>query len=290
MKKLFFLIASFLILTATSTDATSADAASTNTKYVGVFSVHFTLRQTQGEDRFNSHAEPVEESTTKFASVLANNAFIQKHVPKGLQDKPQKVFQKHSQKYSNNSPKHISDKNYRKVVRSEKMVTVVQQNPQQNIAQQTALSPFSRTRLTVVKQRNVKMFQKLPNGYSSTVFGGQNFYHYGGRYYGYSGNMYTIIGAPIGIRTRLLPVGNKRIFIGGVPHFYYSGVYYRDIGNSEYEVIDPTIGTIVPELPDDNVEEVMIDGQTFYEYNNILYKSVVTKNGVQYEVVGKLGA
>jgi Family of unknown function (DUF6515) len=218
------------------------------------------------------------------------NLFGQKHVPKGLQDKPKKEFQKqkHSQKYSNNGQQNKADKYSRKVVQSEKTVNVVQHNPHQNMAEKTGLSPFSRTHVTVIKQRNVRMFQNLPIGYSNTVFGGQNFYHYGGRYYGYSGNMYTIIGAPIGIRTRVLPVGHRRILIGGIPHFYYSGVYYRDIGNNEYEVIEPSIGTIVPELPDDNVEEVMIDGQIFYEYDNILYKNVMTKFGAQYEVVGKL--
>jgi Family of unknown function (DUF6515) len=249
MKTLSFLIASFLVLTATSTDATGA------------------------------------------STII--NLFSQKKVPKELQDKPQKEFQKHSQKHSNNGEQHgeqhRADKYSRKVVRSEKTVNVVQQNPHQNMAEHTGLSPFSRTHITVIKQRNVKMFQNLPNGYSNVIFGGQNFYHYGGRYYGYSGNMYTIIGAPIGIRVRLLPVGHRRILIGGVPHFYYSGVYYRDIGNSEYEVVEPTIGTIVPELPDENVEEVMIDGQKLYEYDNILYKNVMTKFGTEYEVVGKLG-
>jgi len=74
---------------------------------------------------------------------------------------------------------------------------------------------------------------------------------------------------------------------GAVPHFYFMGTYYKQV-NEEYETVQPAVGTIVPELPDHNVEEVTIDGKTYFEYDNILYKTVVIKSGVQYEVVGKL--
>ncbi len=75
---------------------------------------------------------------------------------------------------------------------------------------------------------------------------------------------------------------------GAVPHFYYMGTYYRQNNNEEYETVEPAVGAIVPELPDHDVDEVTIDGKTFFEYDNVLYKSVVTNDGVQYEVVGKL--
>jgi hypothetical protein len=211
-------------------------------------------------------------------------------VPLATQDKNQKQYQKQSQKNSKKNSKH-SDQNssHSKPIKSAKMIVGQQPPYQATTTKQVPFAPFSKNRITVVKQRNVRMLQTLPDGYSSTIFGGRNFYHYGGRYYGYSGNMYSMVAAPIGIQMRLLPAGHRRIFIGGAPHFYYAGVYYREIGENQYEVVKPTIGTIVPELPDENVEEVMLDGQVLYEYDNILYKSVVTKTGVQYEVVGKLG-
>jgi hypothetical protein len=193
--------------------------------------------------------------------------------------------QKDSKKGENNDGKHRHDK----MIKAERMGNEEHHHRDEVRPQHAPFVPFSRTNITVVKQRNVRMFQTLPDGYSSTIFGGRNFYHYGGRYYGYSGNMYSMVAAPIGIHLRLLPVGTRRVFIDGVPHSYYAGVYYRGIGGNEYEVVEPSIGTIVPELPDDNVEEVMLNGQRLYEYDHILYKSVVTKNGVQYEVVGKLG-
>jgi hypothetical protein len=45
---------------------------------------------------------------------------------------------------------------------------------------------------------------------------------------------------------------------------------------------------VVPELPENDVEVVTIDGETYYEFDDILYKPLVTKEGVQYEVVGRL--
>ncbi len=66
------------------------------------------------------------------------------------------------------------------------------------------------------------------------------------------------------------------------------GTYYREVG-SEYEAVEPVVGTIVPELPEDNVDEITIDGQTYYEYDDMLYKAIVTSTGIEYEVVGKLG-
>jgi hypothetical protein len=65
------------------------------------------------------------------------------------------------------------------------------------------------------------------------------------------------------------------------------GTFYREAGK-EYEAVEPTVGAVVPDLPEHNVEEVTIDGKTFYEYDHILYKSIVTEDGLKYEVVGKL--
>ncbi|MDR3704706.1 MAG: DUF6515 family protein [Paludibacteraceae bacterium] len=146
---------------------------------------------------------------------------------------------------------------------------------------------FSRNKVVVVKPRRVRTMRVLPRGYSTIAFSGRNYYYRGGLFYGLFGGAYTVIAAPIGIRVRILPVGYRRIFIGGAPYFYYSGVYYRPVDDG-YETIEPTSGTIVPELPQDDVDKVTIDGQTYYEYDKILYKPIVTDNGLQYQVAGKL--
>jgi hypothetical protein len=201
----------------------------------------------------------------------------------------EKDEKKDAKKDAKKSTRLYSENPYGTIKKPEKVIRAELQTPPDNITvKNTPFIPFSRTKVTVVKQRNVRILQTLPDGYSSTFFGGRNFYHHGGRYYGYAGNMYTTITAPIGMHLRRIPIGTRRVFIGGMPHFYYLGVYYKDVGNNEYEVVEPIVGTIVPELPNENVEEVILNGQTLYEYDNILYKSIVTKNGVQFEVVGKL--
>lgn len=62
------------------------------------------------------------------------------------------------------------------------------------------------------------------------------------------------------------------------------GVFYVQINNS-YEVVEPEIGTIVYELPDD-YEKVAIDGMEYYEYASILYGKVHVNGSRAYEVVG----
>tara|TARA_R110001606_G_scaffold58325_3_gene139798 strand:- start:2012 stop:2221 length:210 start_codon:yes stop_codon:yes gene_type:complete len=63
-----------------------------------------------------------------------------------------------------------------------------------------------------------------------------------------------------------------------------AGTFYTQTGN-EYEVVEPEIGTILYELPKD-YERVTIDGQTYYEYGNILYEKVQVDGTRAYEVVG----
>ncbi len=145
---------------------------------------------------------------------------------------------------------------------------------------------FPRTKVVVVKPR-VRVVNVLPVNHTRIVYRNRPYYYQGGRYYHYVNNSYTIIAPPRGIRIGFLPVGYRRVMVGNVSNYYYMGTYYRPIGN-EYEAFDPNVGTIVPDLPEDNVEEVIIDGQVYYECNDILYKAISTNNGTEYEVVGKL--
>jgi hypothetical protein len=145
---------------------------------------------------------------------------------------------------------------------------------------------FPRTKVVVVKPR-VKTITVLAPDHTRIVYRGRPYYYQGGRYYHYINNGYTIIAPPRGIRIGFLPIGYRPIFVGNVQNYYYMGAYYRPIGN-EFEAFEPNVGTIVPDLPQDNVEEVIIDGQVYYECNDILYKAISTSNGTEYEVVGKL--
>lgn len=146
---------------------------------------------------------------------------------------------------------------------------------------------YPRNKVVVIKKRNIRTVAVLPVGHTTILFKGRNYFYDAGYYYNFVGNTYSLIAPPIGIRIKILPPDHKKIFINKVPHFYYMGVYYKQIDN-EYQIVEPTIGTVVPELPTDNVEEITIDGNKYYEYDNFLFKAIVTENGVQYEVVGKL--
>lgn len=146
---------------------------------------------------------------------------------------------------------------------------------------------YPRNKVVVVKPRKVYNVTVLPTGYTTIIYGKRNYYCHNGYFYHYHDNIYTTIVPPFGLRIKVLPFGYRSVFIAGVPHYYYRGVYYMQRDN-EYEVVEPKVGVIVPELPEDNVEEVTIDGNVYYAFDDILYKSIVTTDGVQYEVVGKL--
>lgn len=145
---------------------------------------------------------------------------------------------------------------------------------------------FPRTKVVVVKPR-VRVVNVLPANHTRIVYRNRPYYYQGGRYYHYVNNGYTIIAPPRGIRIRILPIGYRTVIVGTAQNYYYMGAYYRPIGN-EYETFEPNVGTIVPDLPQDDVEEVMIDGQMYYECNDILYKAIGTSNDTEYQVVGKL--
>jgi hypothetical protein len=147
---------------------------------------------------------------------------------------------------------------------------------------------FSRSRVVVVRPRRFRTVSVLPVGCITYNHRRRDYYFHNGLYYQGAPSGFAVVAAPFGLRIRVLPVGYHRVMFGAVPHFYYMGTYYRQNNNEEYETVEPSVGAIVPELPDHDVDEVTIDGKTFFEYDNVLYKSVVTNGGVQYEVVGKL--
>lgn len=146
---------------------------------------------------------------------------------------------------------------------------------------------YPRNKVVVVKRRKVGVVKVLPSGYSTIIYRGKNYYHHGGYFYNNVGAAYNVIVPPVGIRIKVLPPRHHKVIIAGLPHCYYMGVFYREIDN-EFETVQPAIGAVVPELPQDNVDEITIDGQTYYEFDEMLYKPIVTESGAQYELVGRL--
>lgn len=111
-------------------------------------------------------------------------------------------------------------------------------------------------------------------------------YHYhGGIYYRLHKGQYIVVPPARGLRVRVLPPSHVRIVVGPGAVFYCAGIFYNLLEGTEdeYEVIEPPVGAVVQELPED-AEEVMVDGESYYEYDGALYKKVSTDDGEGYEV------
>jgi hypothetical protein len=155
------------------------------------------------------------------------------------------------------------------------------------VVKKTYPAKFKRNQIVVVKKRNVRTLNSLPNGYTTCVYRKNNYYYHGGFFYRNTNNIYHVIAPPRGIKIKVLPVGYRKIMIGNRPHFYFQGVYYKQVGN-EFETVEPEVGTIVPDIPQDVAEQVTVGGESYYEFANVLYKSVETPAGTQYQVAGEL--
>lgn len=125
-------------------------------------------------------------------------------------------------------------------------------------------------------------------GYVRIHHHGMDYGYHSGRYYVFRDGGYVVTTPPRGIRVSVIPNGFFTINVGRVPYYYYGGAYYRrDIALNNYEVVDPPMGAIVPELPSEDVNTVVVNGRTYLEYDGILYKTVVTRYGIQYKVMGR---
>ena len=138
--------------------------------------------------------------------------------------------------------------------------------------------------------RHRRVIRTLPRHHVKIVYRGLPYFYYSGIYYTQYGDEYIVVMPPVGFRIGVLPVGYVRIVVGPSIYFYHSGIYYIETNDTEeddqkYEVVTPTIGTVVSEIHEDS-EEVVIDGKTYYEYNDILYKKIIDdEENVSYEVV-----
>jgi hypothetical protein len=135
--------------------------------------------------------------------------------------------------------------------------------------------------------RHRRAVRVLPRHHVSIVYRGLPYFYHAGIYYTTYGNEYAVILPPRGFRIGILPVGHVRIVMGPTVYYYHSGIYYIATPNSvdniepAYEVVTPPVGTIVSDIHEDS-QEVLLDGNIFYEYNDVLYKRIVNDT---YEVI-----
>ena len=126
--------------------------------------------------------------------------------------------------------------------------------------------------------RHRRVIRTLPAHHVRVVYRGLPYFFYAGLYYTIYNDGYIAVLPPVGVRIAVLPVGHVRVVVGSSVMYYHSGIYYTEIQRAtteeeRYEVIQPPVDTIVSEISAD-AEEVMIDGNVFYEYNDVMYKKV----------------
>ena len=159
---------------------------------------------------------------------------------------------------------------------------VVKRNPNHT----TVVKRTPRGRVVYVHNRRaVRTARVLPP--KAVIIHHRNFkyYYHEGVYYKLYKGRYIIVPPPRGLRIRVLPPHHTRIVIGPRVIFYAGGVFYQeqDGQTDEYEVIEPPVGTIIYNLPED-AEEVTVDGNPYYEYDGVLYQQVSTDEDKSYEV------
>lgn len=142
----------------------------------------------------------------------------------------------------------------------------------------------STTIITPVK----KEVKRLSSKKTSVKYGGVTFHVDNGKYYKYTNSRYVPVAPPKGLRVTVIPPHSIAFRLNNILYHCCAGVIYREIASNQYEVVEPTSGMIVPELPEVNVRKVNIDGKIYFEFDNILYKQIPTATGLQYEIVGSL--
>lgn len=89
-------------------------------------------------------------------------------------------------------------------------------------AQRTVVKVYPRhgTVVTTVKKPRVVVHNKT------------NFYFADGIWYKARGRKYVVVGAPIGVKVRRLPRGNKVVVVNGRKLYKYKGIWYKKSGRN----------------------------------------------------------
>jgi hypothetical protein len=90
-------------------------------------------------------------------------------------------------------------------------------------------------------------------------------------------------GIVIGSILATRPYGYRTVYYDDDPYYYYDGTYYQD-SDSDYMVIAPPLGIIVPYYPRGAVQKY-INGAIYYEFSGLYYKPVLWRGVTQYRTV-----
>ncbi|MFI3266145.1 MAG: DUF6515 family protein [Rikenellaceae bacterium] len=150
-------------------------------------------------------------------------------------------------------------------------------------------TPDKKSEKVVVKNSRVKSVNKIsPKKYTAVKHNGYTVYASNNKYYRKVNDKYIHVMPPFGLKVSLLPTHRTLFNFGNKVYYCAAGAIYQKLSSTEYIVVEPEVGMVVPELPEVNVREVSIDGYIYFEFDDIIYKQVPTTQGIQYEVVGSL--
>lgn len=130
-----------------------------------------------------------------------------------------------------------------------------------------------RNRVVVVKKRRGRTITALPKAALAVRYNKLNYHFHAGRYYRPSASKFILVIPPRGLRIKTLPPGTHRFMWKKRAYHYHLGVYYVQQGE-QYETADAEEGMIVPNLPEDLVHEVTLDGKSYAELDGVLYQKV----------------
>jgi len=88
-----------------------------------------------------------------------------------------------------------------------------------------------------------------------------------------------------GTRVRRLPDGYRRRWWRNRFWYYGTDMWYVE-DSDEYIATQPPLGMIVHAIPEGSVEHT-VDGRTYYEYNGVWFRPVMSGGGSSYEVVSR---
>ncbi len=91
---------------------------------------------------------------------------------------------------------------------------------------------------SISAQRTVKVYPKYGTVVTTLyqprlmVHKGVNFHFAKGVWYKARGRKYVVCAAPVGVKVRQLPFGNKVVVYGGRKYYTYNGVFYKKRGRN----------------------------------------------------------
>lgn len=153
-----------------------------------------------------------------------------------------------------------------------------------NVMVASANNPSVLSRSVVVGEtKEAKEFKSLSKDFTTSSVDGVTYYESKDRYFIKVEDGYKLVSPPAGIKVAELPKGYAMLTVVNRIYYSYRGILYKDSADGGYETTQPEIGMSLPELPNADIREVLIDGDKYFEVDGLVYKAVL--DGEQFVVI-----